>query len=186
MNVPPSVRRVTRDIADLIELQMQLLSVDLQSAKRQMTQAAACVTLGGMLAGSALTVTLVGCGYLLHESTELSVGQSLVAVGLVVAVIAACLALVALRAARTAAVSMGESKSELAENLRWLKATLIDPENSPRNQFRDESFPRHREPPMSGSERAAGHPSCQTTPSHGSPENASPVDPQSSTPLQRR
>lgn len=143
MNSPSSIQRVIRDVIDLCELQMQLLSVDSQAAKRKLTGALACGAAAATLAGAALTVLLVGGGLLLGETTSLSpAGGLLVSGGLTFAVVVLLLIL-ALTAVRSAAAAMNETKSEFAENLRWLKATLISPEASARNRMRSESFPDH-------------------------------------------
>ncbi|GAA5505839.1 phage holin family protein [Novipirellula caenicola] len=135
-----SFQRVTEDVLDLFELQMQLLSVDSQAAKRKLSQAVACGAVAIALAGSALTVLMVGGGFLLSEFTELTAGQSLLIVGVVFFLIVALLGWIALKAVGAAAAAMSESKSEFAENLRWLKATLVSPKTSPRNQIRRDSF----------------------------------------------
>ncbi|WP_442506061.1 phage holin family protein [Novipirellula sp. SH528] len=135
-----SFQRVTEDILDLFELQMELLSVDSQAAKRKLAQAVACGAIAVALAGSALTVLMIGSGFLLSELTELTAGTSLLIVGAVFFAIVAVLGWIALKAVNAAAAAMSESKSEFAENLRWLKATLVSPKTSPRNQIRRDSF----------------------------------------------
>ncbi|KAA5542635.1 phage holin family protein [Roseiconus nitratireducens] len=144
MESPSSVRRVMGDVIDLCELQMQLLSVDAQSAQRKLTRAVACGATAAVLAGSALTAAVFGGGYLLHELTELTVGVSMLIVSGAVFVVVAIMLFVAISSLNAAAAAMSETKSEFAENLRWLKATLISPETSARNQLRDESFPRYQ------------------------------------------
>ncbi|MGB7327313.1 MAG: phage holin family protein [Rubripirellula sp.] len=135
-----SFQRVTQDVLDLFELQMQLLSVDSQDAKRKLTTAVACGAIAATLAGSALTVVMLGGGVLLGETTGLSTGGSLLIVGAAVFAVVAILGWVALSAIKKAASAMSETKSEFTENLRWLKATLVSPKTSPRNQIRRESF----------------------------------------------
>ncbi|WP_372725067.1 phage holin family protein [Novipirellula sp.] len=135
-----SFQRVTEDVLDLFELQMQLLSVDSQAAKRKLSKAVACGGIAIALAGSALTVLMIGSGFLLSELTELTAGASLLIVGAVFFAIVALLGWIALKAVSGAAAAMSESKSEFAENLRWLKATLVSPKTSPRNQIRRDSF----------------------------------------------
>ncbi len=138
-----SFQRVTRDVLDLFELQMELLSVDSQEARRKLTTAAVCTAIAATLAGSALTVTMIGGGLVLGELTELSTGGALLIVAGVIFVIVAILGWMALSAIKTAAFAMRETKSEFTENLRWLKATLVSPRTSPRNQIRRESFNEH-------------------------------------------
>ncbi len=135
-----SFQRVIRDVVDLFELQMQLISVDSQVAKRKLVQAVACGSIALALAGSALTVAMVAAGVLLGEFTELTAGAAMLIVSGVFFVIVAVLGWLALRAILAASAAMGETKSEFAENLRWLKATLVSPQTSARNQLRRESF----------------------------------------------
>ena len=126
-----SFQQITRDILDLCELQLQLLSVDSQAAKRKLTQAIACSAAAMTLGGSVLTIILGGAGLLLGELTSLSPAGALLVVGAVMFVGIVCLLAVALFAIKSAAAAMSESKSEFVENLRWLKATLVRPGSSP-------------------------------------------------------
>ncbi len=132
-----SFQRVTQDVLDLFELQMQLLSVDSQEAKRKLTTAIACGAIAATLAGSALTVVMIGGGFLLGELTGVSSGGSLLMVS---GAVFAVLGWIAFSAIKNAASAMSETKSEFTENLRWMKATLISPKKSPRNQLRRDSF----------------------------------------------
>src|SRR6056297_54170 len=147
MQVPNSFQNVTRDILDLCELQMQLLSVDSQAARRKMTRAAVYGLTAMASAGAALTVLLVGLGFLLHELADLSAGTGLLIVGGVTFLIVLGLLAAAWFAVRSAASDLNETKSEFAENLRWLKATIVSPGSSPRHQLRSETFPEFDERP---------------------------------------
>lgn len=149
-----SFQRVTQDIVDLFELQMQLLSVDSFEAKRKLTKAIACAITAVTLAGSALTVVMIGAGVLLDELTELSTGASLLIVSGVVFAIVALLGWLAITAIKKAASAMSETKSEFSENLRWLKATILTPKTSARNQIRRDSFDDHDH--EAASSRASG------------------------------
>jgi uncharacterized membrane protein YqjE len=141
MSESTGFQRVTRDILDLCELQMQLISVDSQAAKRKLVTALICGIAAVTIAGSALTAGLVAAGIFLAELTALSQGGAMVVVtGLAFAIVIALLT-AALSATKAAVSAMAETRSEFAENLRWLKATLIKPETSPRNQIRRDTFP---------------------------------------------
>ena len=135
-----SIHRVMQDLVDLAELQMQLLAVDSQEAKRKMTRAIGLSLVAVTLAGSALTVLIAGLGVFLHESSDLSVGLSLLLVAVAVFLVVGVMLWIALRAVGSASASMKETQSEFVENLRWLKATLLSPRTSARNRFRRESF----------------------------------------------
>ncbi len=140
MNQPSGFGRVARDILDLCELQMELLSVDSQAAKRDLVRAIAFAAVAATLAGSALTVVLVGTGFLLAEMTDLSTGGGMMLIGGAVFAVVVALLAFSVSAVKAAAASMSETKAEFGENLRWLKATLVSPDSSPRNQMRAESF----------------------------------------------
>lgn len=140
MSQTSSIRRVARDIIDLCELQLQLLSVDSQAAKRKLTKAAVYVGVAITLGGSSLTILLGGLALSLAESTPLSTGISLLIVSLAFIAVVVVLLFAALAAAKSASSLMSQTKSEFAENVRWLKATLLAPDTSARNQFRRESF----------------------------------------------
>ncbi|MCS7465497.1 phage holin family protein [Stieleria sp. ICT_E10.1] len=135
-----SFQKVIRDLIDLWELQWQLFSVDAQAAKRSLGRAIACTLVALLLVGSGFTVFLFGLGFLLEERTRLSTGTALSAVGAATLGVVGVLLLIARSGAKSAAAAMEESKSEFNENLRWLKATLVAPDSSPRNQIRRESF----------------------------------------------
>ena len=134
-------RRVIGDCIDLLELQIQLFSVGSQEARSKATLAAVLGVASALLGASTLTVLLTGLGFLLHEQAQLPIGVSLLVTCGVALVIVALLALIALRLVRTATAALAETKSEFSENLRWIKATILAPETSPRNQFRSDSFP---------------------------------------------
>ncbi|WP_182869527.1 phage holin family protein [Rhodopirellula sp. JC639] len=135
-----SIQKVIRDFIDLWELQIQLLSVDSQAAKQSVAKAIGCAFAALLLTGTGLTVALLGAGFLLDELTQLSTGAALLLIGGATLAIVLLLLFVAWRSINSASAAMSQSKSELAENLRWLKATLVAPQSSPRNQFRRESF----------------------------------------------
>lgn len=137
---PAGVRRVISDIADLGELQLQLLAVDGQEAARRGVAAAAWLSLAAVLLISTITVFLVSLGWILHETLEWPLGLSLLAVaGLAVLGTGLVLGLAYLSIMR-AVGAMSETGAEFAENLRWLKAVLTSPD-SPRNTIRGERYP---------------------------------------------
>jgi len=136
-----SIQKVVHDVIELFELQLELLSVDSQAAKRKLTRAGICAGIAAILGGSALTVVLVGGGLLLREVAGLPPGVGLLIVGLISFCIVGLLGAIGLIALKGAAAALDETKSELTENLRWLKATLIAPQSSARNLVRGESFP---------------------------------------------
>lgn len=137
-----TIQRVASDIFDLCELQMQLLSVDSQVARRKLSVAIVCGLVAVALAGSTITVALLGLGFVLAETFSFSDGVGLLVVGSIAFVAVLALMIFGWFAIRSAAAAMNQTKSEFVENLRWLKATLIAPQKSPRNQLRRETFPK--------------------------------------------
>ncbi len=115
-----SFRQVVRDVVDLCELQLQLLSVDSQEARRKSIRAAVLAGIAVTLIGSMLTALLIALGFIVHENVGLTVGMSILAVCGVVASGAAMMLVIAAKLLKAAAASMGETKSEFTENLRWL------------------------------------------------------------------
>lgn len=140
MNMQSSITKVIRDIIDLIELQFQLFSIDAQKAKRASTRAAVFAVGAAALLTPAVTVLLLGLGVLIGELTQWTIGVSVLVVGAISCVIVGVMAMVALHTLGRVSGAMNESKSELVENLKWLKATLVTPSTSPRHQIRSESF----------------------------------------------
>jgi len=132
--------KVLSDIFDLAGLQMQLLAVDSQEARRKLSKAVVIASIAVPLSTAMFTVALFGTGYILHETLEWSVGASMLAASGVTALVVLILGLVAYKLIRNAAAAMQETKSEFAESLRWIKATIISPKTSARNQLRRESF----------------------------------------------
>ncbi|MDM4014397.1 phage holin family protein [Roseiconus lacunae] len=137
---PSPMRVVLRDIIDLMELQWQLLSVDSQEARRKLTKAMIAGVSAVTLAGSALTVLLVGVGFLIRDLTPLGTGAAIIVTSVTAFVVVVVLLWLAAGAATKASQAMTESKSEFVESLKWLKATLVTPRSSARNQIRAESF----------------------------------------------
>jgi len=132
--------QVLSDIFDLAELQMQLLSVDSQEARRKVSKALMLASFAVPLSSAMFTVALFGIGYVLHETLGWSLGASMLTASAITALFILILVLVAFNLIRTAATAMQETKSEFVESLRWIKATIISPKTSARNQIRRESF----------------------------------------------
>lgn len=137
----PGFRQIFRDCLDLFELQAQLISVDAQAAKAKFQRAIACSVAGLAIAASTLTVAMITAALLISEFATLSLGVSMLIISGIGAAIIVTLLGIAVLSLKSAASFMEETKSELAENMRWLKATLVNPGESPRDQLRSESYP---------------------------------------------
>jgi uncharacterized membrane protein YqjE len=135
-----SLQRLARDIIDLMELQFQLIAVDSRISRAKIAKAIVYAVVAVGLIGSAATVGLIGISSLVDQYTELSIGGSLLVISAITFVLILLLIYLAIRSIRTAVDAMQETKSEFAENLRWLKTTLLNPEASARKQSRPGEF----------------------------------------------
>lgn len=136
-----SFQRVMSDIADLCELQWQLLSLDSQQAKKRAIKAIVFLLTAGVIAFCGFAVAAVALGYLIHEQMQWPHSASMALAGLVFLVTAGLSAWFGSRQIGKANEALGETKRELSENVRWIKSVLLSPETSPRNQLRREDFP---------------------------------------------
>jgi hypothetical protein len=151
MNQPSGFRRVVRNIADLCELQVQLLAVDGKVAAGRGGTAAVVLTIAAIFGFSAVVTSLLALASLLHEQAAWTVSSSLLAAAGVAAVIGGLFTLFGTIFYKKAMSAFDETRSEFAENLRWLKAAVA-PETSPRAQANENSF---RSYSSSGFERAS-------------------------------
>ncbi|QDT01839.1 hypothetical protein K227x_02080 [Rubripirellula lacrimiformis] len=141
-----SIQRVARDVIDLCELQMQLLAVDSQEARRKVTSAAILAAVAVLVGGSAITVLMIGSGLLLAEMTDLSAGGAMMVVTLLALSLTALFLVFANKALRAATAALGETKSEFSANLKWLKATLVSPDELPPTPGRSGQQARYENP----------------------------------------
>jgi uncharacterized membrane protein YqjE len=132
--------RVVSDIVDLCELQLQLLAVDSQEAKRRGVKAAICLAFAAIVTLTATITAIIGLGYVVHEQFNFSIGQSLLIVSAVAVHIAIIAGYLGAKLLGKANDSLSEVKSEFAENMRWIKGVVLKPSQSPRNQLRRETF----------------------------------------------
>lgn len=132
MTQPSGFRRVARDIADLCELQAELIAVDSKAAVRHSGIAAALLMTAAILGLSATTATVFAIASLLHEQALWTVSNSLLAAALGAAVISGLLIVIGSLVLKKAMATLDETRSELAENLRWIKEAIIAPESSQR------------------------------------------------------
>jgi len=136
-----SFQRVMSDIADLCELQMQLLSLDSQLAKRRAIKAVVFLLVAGIVAFCAFVVAAVAVGYLIHEQLQWPLSASMATAGLIFLVLAGLSGWLGSRQIGKANAALSETKRELSENVRWIKSVMLAPKTSPRNQLRREDFP---------------------------------------------
>ena len=140
MNQSFGFRRVVRDIADLCELQVELLAADGKVATCRSGTAAALLVIAAIFGLSAAVTVVLALASLLHEQADWTVSSSLLASASVAVGFAACFAIVGFVVLKKAIAALDETRSELAENLRWIKAAVVAPETSPRSQVDESSF----------------------------------------------
>ncbi len=140
MSQSTGFRRVVRDIADLCELQVELLTADGKVATRRSGTAVAILIVAAIFGLSACLATVFALASLLHEEAEWTVSSSLLASAGIAAIAGGCFAIVGFTILRKAISALDETRSEFAENLRWIKAAIVAPETSPRAQVDENSF----------------------------------------------
>ncbi len=140
MDQPTGIRRVVRDVADLCELQLELFAVDGKQATRRSVAALALLLIALVFGFAAITAAVFASAHWLHESAEWAMSTSLLAAGGIAASIGVLLAIVSWVFISKAMSALDETRSEFAENLRWIKAAVVAPETSPRAQVRKDSF----------------------------------------------
>lgn len=140
MNQPSGFRRVVRDVADLCELQIELLAVDGKVATRRSGIAIALLLISAIFALAAITAAVIALAALLHENAHWTISSSLLAAAGIAAAAGILFTIIGLIVLRKALSALDETRSEFAENLRWIKAVVVAPETSPRAQVREDSF----------------------------------------------
>lgn len=149
MNEPTGIRRVVRDVADLFELQLELLAVDSKALARSGSAAIAMVLIALVFGLAAATSATFAVASALHSSAEWTISSSLAAAAGTAALIAGLFVIIAWQLLRKAMSALNESRSEFAENLRWIKSAIVSPEALPTAKRQEEVF--------NGRRTSAGH-----------------------------
>lgn len=123
-HVGENLAGLAHDVANLAELQIQLLAVDLRDARSQAGPAAVFLGAGAVAALGAVPVLLMGLGYLLVEWAEWSAAAALLTVSLIAIVGGLTVLYLGWKRLMSAAGTLQRSKSELVETLHWLKESL--------------------------------------------------------------
>jgi hypothetical protein len=118
------VADLMHDLMSLGELQMQLLGVDLRDARSRSAIPGLLIALALMIAIASMPVLLIGIGYLLMQSTEVSEGVALVSVALLAFASASLIGLLAWRKFKQALALLTRSQNEFRENIHWIKHAL--------------------------------------------------------------
>ncbi len=117
-------QRVATDVIDLFELQWQLLSVDGEEAKRRAIKAGVFGALALVVAFASMCGLVLGVGWLLHEQFNWSVSTGLLVTSGIGFVLASIAGLIGAILVGKASQSLAETKSEFAENMRWIKSVI--------------------------------------------------------------
>ncbi|QEG40761.1 phage holin family protein [Roseimaritima ulvae] len=140
MSNESAFKRVARDVTDLFELQMQLFAVDSQEAMRRVVKAVVLISVAAVISLAVVITLVLAAGWGVHEFTEWPLSLSMLTAAGGALLLGGLLGWMGYAALQRALALLNEPKRELTENLRWLKATILAPETSPRNQLRRESF----------------------------------------------
>jgi len=148
------IKRLIHDITDLIELQFELFAVDGKLFFSKSLVGLTCLTIASATAISSVTIGLSSLAGWLHFEHEWGVPAALLVAAALGLLITTCLLVGVFVSARSAMASVGESRTELKENVAWLKALLLrdnfppgssgDEEHEPHDAFNTE-FYRQRE-----------------------------------------
>jgi Putative Actinobacterial Holin-X, holin superfamily III len=140
MSQPSGIRRVIRDIADLCELQFELLAVDGKEAVRLSFAAIAAIIFAAIFGLAAVSGSVLALAAAFHENFDWTISSSLLAATGIAAAIAAVSGILGWSLVKKATSSLDETRSEFAENLRWIKAAIVSPEDASHLQVHEEHF----------------------------------------------
>jgi len=139
-------KRIARDIAALAELQLQLLAIDGKVAATRGFIAVAAAAVAAVIALSSFTVFLIAAGVAIYEFASLPLSGGLLISGIVGLIVAVLLTLMAWRAFKQAFGAMEETRSELANNIRWAKLMLSSDDDEPLDGYESDPECRASEP----------------------------------------
>jgi glucan phosphoethanolaminetransferase (alkaline phosphatase superfamily) len=141
MNQPATgIRRVVRDVADLCELQLELLAVDGKEATQRSAAAFGMVLVASVFGLSAVTVAVLALASALHENWEWTLSSSLLAAAGIAALGAIMFAILSFIFVKRAVSAFNETRSELAENMRWIKFAIVSSEYSGYENGKQKNF----------------------------------------------
>lgn len=132
---PPFVALLV-DGLRLVDLQIQLLSLDIREFWQPAWRAVLLLVAGCAALIAALPVALFGVAETLHASWSLSVESSLLAVSSVALVASGVLILRSARQLADAAAPLKRSADELRENLSWMRSVLEEDQEELRSRTR--------------------------------------------------
>jgi len=122
-----SVGRLGSDVVTLMELQAELLQIDLKEWMAGFVKSMIAMAVGLVLALASLPVLIAAFGYFLNDITSLSLAASMLIAGLSGIVIAAVLVGIGAWLLKREKGMLHRFKTELRQNVRWLKQVLSRP-----------------------------------------------------------
>lgn len=123
------IRRVFRDIADLCELQLELLAVDGKEAVRHSLTAVVMAVVAVVFGLAAAIGAVFAIAHAFHENLGWTMSGSLSAAVGIAAIIAAVCAAIGVSFLKKATSALDETRAEFTENLRWIKASIVAPDS---------------------------------------------------------
>ncbi len=118
------LRQIAGDVADLCELQVQLLAIDGKAAASKATASFVGLVLASAVMLASCTTLMVAGGWALHEFCLWPLSVGLATSALVGMALAMAMTVFAYRSSKNAVASLGETRNEFATNLRWFKSLL--------------------------------------------------------------
>jgi uncharacterized membrane protein YqjE len=126
-----NVAGLIEDVVELAELQVQLVSVDVREATSQATRPILAVLAGVSLALGAIPVLLLSIGWMLVHRAGLPEDAAFALTSVAGFLIAGALAWLGWRNLNSTLTVLSRSKSELTENIRWIKDALTNRDAAP-------------------------------------------------------
>jgi len=119
-----NVASLVRDIARLLDLQLQLLALDVKQFWAKARVAITASLLAAMAILGSFPVLLFGIAEMLQRMTQRSHEACLLTLGMMFTIGGACVLWFAVIRVGQAAISMKGSQEELAQNLKWVREVL--------------------------------------------------------------
>lgn len=119
-----NVADLSHDLIELAELQCQLLLVDVSESKSKSMIPVIVMAGAALFALGTIPVILLGVGWLLVDTLDLSEAAAFLIVGFVSLLIAAGAGWWGYRAVKSALSLLTRSRREMSENIRWIKMAL--------------------------------------------------------------
>lgn len=123
-----TVTALLRDMARLMDLQFQLLSMDLQQVWVELRWKLLAVALAGAAIMGCMPIVLAGIALLLQEQFAWSIATSLLVVGLAISIFAAAIAGYILSTTGNVMKILRSSREEFQVNMNWFRTMLHNDE----------------------------------------------------------